>query len=274
MSIKRWLGTRIMPVAVLVLLYGAAAHAQASYSCGDPQSGHCYGTSSWTQGSEYFGAYTDITQVEMSCPSGCGGFVDDEIWLIDRSSNNCTTNDFGMCWVEAGTTANEGSSPQFFWADGRPGTGNTFNSHYLGNADPVGTVDHYMLVKDGRSSPNNYLIFIYNDSQSTLYNGVSSVVNAGGCGNTPPQMVGTEIDIGQELAGSPPSNREASATTAHFTRNIWAVQALDSAYVFWYNAQTAAGGVRSDNPPFASWAQNPGAAGAPEGGDFTTRCCH
>ena len=126
MSIKRRFGSRIMQFVVLLLLCGAAKHAHANpYSCGNPQSGHCYGISSWTQGSEYFGAYTDITQVAMSCPSGCGGFVDDEIWLIDRSSSNCTTNDFNMCWVEAGTTADEGSSPQFFWADARPGTGNT-----------------------------------------------------------------------------------------------------------------------------------------------------
>jgi hypothetical protein len=130
-----------------------------------------------------------------------------------------------------------------------------------------------MIVKDGRTSPNNYLVFIYNDSQSTLYNGVSSVVNAGGCGNTPPQMVAKTIIIGQELAGSPPPQNSASASLAHFTRNIWAVQALDSGYTFWYNAQTAAGAVRSDNPPFAAWAQNPGSPGAPEGGDFTTHCC-
>ena len=248
-----------------------SGHADA-YSCGNPQSGHCYGTASWSQGSEFFGAYTDITQNGLSCPSGCGGFIDDEIWLVDTSSPNCTSNQFGMCWVEAGSIATEGSNSVYFWADGRPGTGNTLNVHYMGATDPVGTVDHYMIVKDGRVSPNTYLVFIYNDSQSTLYNGTSSVAGTGGCGSALPQMVGKRIDIGQELAGSPsdPKNN-ASAGLAHFTRNIWAVQALDAAYVFWYNAQSSTGSVRSDNPPTASWAQNPGAPGAPEGGDFTTR---
>jgi len=263
-----------MQFVALLLLLGVADGALASpYSCGNPSSGHCYGVNAWTQGSEYFGAYTDITQVTMSCPSGCGGFVDDEIWLIDRSSSNCTSNDFRMCWVEAGTFVTEGNSPQYFWADARPGTGNTFNLHYLGGTDPVGTLDHYMIIKDGRVTPNTYLVFIYNDSQSTLYNGTSSVAGTGGCGSPLPQMVGKEIDIGQELAGSPSVANEASAGKADFTRNIWAVQALDSGYVFWYNAQTAAGGVGSANPPRASWAQNPGAPGAPEGGDFTTKCC-
>jgi hypothetical protein len=268
-------GSGMLRMAMLSFLLAATSGlARAQYSCGNPESGHCYGVNSWTQSTEYFGSYTNITQVEMSCPSGCGGFIDDEMWLIDDNSSNCTSNSFGMCWVEAGTTVNEGGSPTFFWADARPGTGNTFNTHYLGGADAVGTVDHYMIIKDGRSTPNNYLIFIYNDSQSTLYNGTSSVAGTGGCGSALPQMVGKRILIGQELAGSPSTaSVDASAGRADFTFNIWAVQALDAAYTFWYNAQSAAGGVTSQNPPTASWAQNPGAPGAPVGGDFTTNCC-
>jgi hypothetical protein len=264
---------RVTHLLMLLLLLGITDPAGA-YSCGDPSSGHCYGVNQWTQGTEYFGTYADITQVSMSCPSGCGGFVDDEIWLIDDSSSNCTSNQFGMCWVEAGTTVNEGSNPTYFWADARPGTGNTFNAHYLGAPDQAGTVDHFMIVKDGRVTPNTYLVFIYNDSHSTLYGGTSSVAGTGGCGSPLPQMIGKRILIGQELAGTPSASNEASADTAHLTRNIWAVQALDSAYVFWYQAQTAVGAVTSQNPPVGSWAQNPGASGAPEGGDFTTRCCH
>lgn len=258
----------VFPLLLLVFFEGRTD----AYSCGDPSSNHCYGTTTWTQGSEYFGAYVDITQVPMACPSGCGGFIDDEIWLIDTSSANCTTNQFGVCWVEAGTITTENSNPTYFWADGRPGTGNTLNVHYLGGTDPAGTVDHYMIVKDGRVSPNTYLVFIYNDSQSTLYNGTSSVQGTGGCGSSLPQMVAKRIDIGQELAGSPTDpKKDASAGLAHFTRNIWAVQALDAAYVFWYNAQTVANTPNSANPPTAAWAQNPGSPGAPEGGDFTTR---
>lgn len=265
-------GLRLARFALLLLLALVVVDRADAYSCGNPQQNHCYGETSWTQGSEFFGAYTDITQVAMSCPSGCGGFIDDEIWLIDTSSKDCLTNQFGMCWVEAGTITTEGNNPTYFWADGRPGTGNTLNVHYLGSTDQPGTVNHYMIIKDGRVSPNTYLVFIYNDSQSTLYNGTSSVAGTGGCGSPLPQMVAKRIDIGQELAGSPsdPKNN-ATAGLANFTRNIWAVQALDAGYVFWYNAQTTTGNVTSDNPPTASWAQTPGSSGAPEGGNFTTR---
>jgi hypothetical protein len=271
MSTGLRLGRSTLQFVVLLLL--ETARSASAYSCGDPSSGHCYGNNIWTQGTEYFGAYVDITQVAMSCPSGCDGFVDDEIWLIDTSSTNCTSNAFGMCWVEAGTLVSDGGSPQYFWADARPGTGNTLNVHYLGSTDPAGTVDHYMIIKDGRTTPNPILVFIYNDSQSTLYNGTSSVSGTGGCGSPLPQMIARRIDIGQELAGTPPSNKNASALTAHFTNNLWATQALDASYTFFANAQTAVGGVGSANPPTASWAQNPGTGGAPPGGDFTTSCC-
>jgi hypothetical protein len=272
MSVPSRFGFRLLHLVFpLLSMFFFAGRADA-YSCGDPSKNHCYGQTIWSQSSEYFGAYVDITQVAMACPSGCGGFIDDEIWLVDTSSANCATNQFGVCWVEAGTITTEGNNPTYFWADGRPGTGNTLNVHYLGGTDPVGTVDHYMIIKDGRVSPNTYLVFIYNDSQSTLYNGTSSVQGTGGCGSPLPQMVGREIHIGQELAGSPTDPRKnASAGLANFTRNIWAVQALDAAYIFWYNAQSTVGSVRSDSPPTAAWSQNPGSPGAPEGGNFTTR---
>jgi hypothetical protein len=272
MLVHYFFDSRISQLVAVLFLVVAAAQAQ-TYSCGDPSKGHCYGKTTWTQASEYFGASTDITQVSMSCPSGCGGFVDDEIWLIDTSSRYCMTTAWNMCWIEAGTIVKEGEPNTFFWAECRPGTGNTFNYHYLGPADPVGTVDHYKIIKDGRSSPNDYLIFVYNDSQSTLYSGTSSGWIMTGSGfSFLPQMIANRIDIGQELAGSP-STAVASAGTANFTRSRWAIQALDSRYVFRYNAYTTAGDVNSARPPTASWSINPGAPGAPEGGQFTTSCC-
>ena len=62
----------------VTLLPTGEAVAQ-TYACGDPSSGHCYGTASWQEKPQYFGAYADIQQAPMGCPSGCGGFVDDEI---------------------------------------------------------------------------------------------------------------------------------------------------------------------------------------------------
>jgi hypothetical protein len=243
---------------VLALAWSGPA---AAYSCGNPSSDHCYGVTSWTEQPQYFGAYTDAKQVAMACPSSCGGFVDDEIWLVDDNSSGCTANSFQMCWMEAGTLMTAGANhPQFFWAESKPAGGSGFTLHIVGNADAAGTVDHYMIIKDGRQHTSNlFQVWIYNTSLSTLYHGTST-------GNA---MSGERILLGQELAGS----SGASAGTAHFTRNIWAVQVLGPEYVFWYNRQVHDGGVSSDNPPFASWAVHPSSPPPPEGGDFTTHCC-
>jgi hypothetical protein len=236
----------------------------ASYSCGNPSAGHCYGVARWQSETEYFGAYSDILQAAISCPRGCGGFIDDEIWLVDDKSSGCTTNPFGMCWVEAGYAIDEGQSPVFFWADGRPLKQSTYNLHLLGKTDPVGATNRFMIIKDGRVTPNTFLVFIYNDALSTLYNGVSAVPS----GNP---MAGNRIDIGLELAGT----KDASATRANFSRNIWAVQPLGPEYVFWYRRQTTKGSVISASPPTAVWTTDPSSPTppTPEGGVFTTSCC-
>jgi hypothetical protein len=250
-------------ICVLFLFAPETAHA---YSCGDPSEGHCYGTASWQEQPQYFGAYTDILQAPMDCPSGCGGFVNDEIWLVDTQTAECVANPFKMCWVEAGYWFVEGATgKQFFWADGRPTNTNTLNVRFLGPTDQDGVIDHFMIIKDGRGEPGIFQVWVYNTSLSTLYNGTS----------TSNAMSGNRIDIGQELAGSPasPSNN-AFAGQANFSRNIWAVQVLGPEYVFWYNSQTDTGSVTSDNPPFGVWTLPPLSTGAPEGGQFTTRCCN
>ena len=253
---------RLLPASFLAaLFFSAAAALAANYSCGNASSNHCYGQTSWSEQTQYFGAYVDLKEPTMNCPSSCGGFVDNEIWLIDNQSQACLANSFNQCWVEAGYIAQAGGGTQFFWADSRPQTSSTFNLHIVGDADPVGTTDHFMIVKDGRVSPQVFQVFIYNTSESTLYHGTSVASN----GNP---MSGNAIHIGQELAGT----SGATAGDAEYTRNIWAVQALGPEYVFWYNRQTDDGSVRSDNPPSGSWSIDPSNP-SPEGGDFTTHCC-
>ena len=61
----------------LILVMSPRSQA-VTYSCGNPSSGHCYGIASWQEKPEYFGAYSDILQVPINCPGGCGGFIDDE----------------------------------------------------------------------------------------------------------------------------------------------------------------------------------------------------
>jgi len=244
------------------LLFSSTNCFAANYSCGTASANHCYGQTSWSEQPQYFGAYVDLQEPSMNCPSNCGGFIDNEIWLIDTNSQACKANSFGQCWVEAGYIAQAGEGTQFFWADGRPQNSSTFNLHIVGNADPVGTTDHFMIVKDGRVSPEVFQVFIYNTSESTLYHGTSVASN----GNP---MSANAIHIGQELAGT----QGGSAGNAEYTRNIWAVQALGPEYVFWYQREKDEGSVRSDNPPFASWTINPSTPPPPEGGEFTTHCC-
>lgn len=74
--------------------------------------------------------------------------------------------------------------------------------------------------------------------------------------------------------GSPsgPVEPTASAGTATFTSNIWAVQALGPEFVFWYVPQVDTGSVVSATPPTAAWPVSP-ASPPPLGGEFTTSCC-
>ena len=244
-------------VALAVCLSVVIGGRAFAYSCGNPSSGHCYGVAGWSEHPQYFGAYADI-QIGHLHSTG-GGFVDDEIWLIDDTTPACTGNPFTMCWVESGYIADQGSNQIYFWADSRPMNSSTFNLHLLGSTDAAGTTDHFMMIKDARGAAGIFQLWLYNDSLSTLYNGTST-------SNT---MNGDRILIGQELAGT----SGASADNVNFTRNIWAVQVLGPEYVFWYNRQIHNGGVTSNNPPFASWTINATSPPPPEGGQFTTHCC-
>jgi hypothetical protein len=250
-------GAALIVAAGCSFLLAATRLTANNYRCGDPSTNHCYARVLWEERPQYFGAYTDITQVAMSCPSDCGGFVNDEIWLVDTKSRDCQTSEFQMCWVEAGTFA-QPDGRYFFWAEGRPLKTNAYNQHILGPGDPEGVVNHYMMIQDARGDSGISQIWIYNDSLSTLYNGTS----------TNNAMSGNQMHIGQELAGT----QNASAGFATFSRNIFAVQALGQEYVFWYNAQTTRGNTRIDNPPSGGWVVDPGKP-PPEGGQFSTRCC-
>lgn len=250
--------SRCWKVALIACVAIGIGGQASAYSCGSPSSpGHCYGVASWQEQPQYFGAYSDIRIGNLTAT--IGGFVDNEIWLIDGATPACASNGFQACWVETGYWAVQGPNPVYFWADARPTNLFTLNVHILGGTDAVGTTDHFMMIKDGRGGPGTFQIWIYNDSLSTLYNGTST-------GNP---MTAKRIDIGQELAG----DHGSFADPVFFTRNIWAVQALGPEYVFWYNRQISNGGVTGANPPFASWTISPTSPPPPEGGQFQTKCC-
>lgn len=239
---------------------GLCGTSAAQYDCGDPSSGHCYATTDWREQQEYFGAYTDIRVAPISTTDS-SGFVDNEIWMVDETTPECRANGFGMCWVEVGYFAVPRSNqPQYFLAQVAPG--GQFRLVMPGAVDPVGTLDHFMLIKDGRVSPASFLLFIYNDGLGTLWSDVS-ITRTGNA------MKANRVSLGQELAG----RNGSFADFTNFTRNIWAVVPLGPEYVFWYVAQGTRGLEFEDRPPFESWTLPPGAPGAPEGGQFTTHCC-
>jgi hypothetical protein len=232
-----------------------------NYSCGDPNKNHCYGFVQWQEEPQYYGVYMDLLQVAMNCPQGCDGFINNEMWLADYNSRACVANQFSQCWVEAGFHASDGGgNPIYFWADARPLSSNTYNNHFLSQAD-LADFEHFMIIKDSRNGAQGvYQVWIYNDSHSVLFNGTSTNNN----------MSANAINMGSELAGT----NGASAGLAQFTRNIWAVKPLGPEYVFWYNRETDKGVVTSNSPPSASWLIDPSLPPPPEGGMFTTSCCN
>jgi hypothetical protein len=255
--------TRFLPLAALLFalaVLGPPATA-SNYSCGNPNTGHCYGQTAWQEQPQYFGSYVDLLQVAMNCASGCGGFLNNEMWLIDYQTPACVNNAYQACWVEAGFHALDGGgNPIYFWADSRPLSSNTYNNHFLSQAD-FADFEHFMIIKDSRNGARGvFQVWIYNDSKSVFFNGTSTNNN----------MSANAIHIGSELAGT----NGASASQALFQRNIWAVKPLGSDFTFWYNRQIDAGTVRSDGPPNGSWLINPTTPPPPEGGMFTTNCCN
>lgn len=247
--------------AIALLLVWPQRLAQAgNYSCGNPQSGHCYGYVDWQEQPEYYGVYMDLLQLTMNCPSGCGGFLNNEMWLADYNTRACASNGFGSCWVEAGFHASDGGgNPIYFWADARPLTSSTYNNHFLNQAD-VADFDHFMIIKDSRNGAQGvFQVWIYNDLLSVLFQGTSTNNN----------MSPNAINMGSELAGS-----SGASGMGQFQRNIFAVKPLGPEYVFWYNRQTDEGSVSSSAPPNASWLINPSSPPPPEGGLFFTNCCN
>jgi hypothetical protein len=245
---------------VLLLVCANAPAPAGNYSCGNPQTGHCYAYVNWQEQPEYYGVYMDLLQVAMNCPSGCGGFLNNEMWLADYQTRACAANGFGSCWVEAGFHAFDGGgNPIYFWADARPLSSNTYNNHFLNQAD-LADFEHFMIIQDARNGAQGvFQIWIYNDSHSVLFQGTSTSNN----------MSPNAINMGSELAGT----SGASASLGQFQRNIFAVKPLGPEFVFWYNRETDEGTVTSNAPPNGSWLIDPSLP-SPEGGIFTTNCCN
>jgi len=51
------------------LLFSSTNFFAANYSCGTASANHCYGQTSWSEQPQYFGAYVDLQEPSMNCPS-------------------------------------------------------------------------------------------------------------------------------------------------------------------------------------------------------------
>jgi hypothetical protein len=90
-GLRHRVGKTIMCSGFLVfILFSATFCFAANYSCGNASANHCYGQTSWSEKTQYFGSYVDRQEPPMNCPSNCGGFIDNEMWLIDTNSAGCT----------------------------------------------------------------------------------------------------------------------------------------------------------------------------------------
>lgn len=227
-----------------------------------PCSSHCYGVNTWSSSTQYFGAYTDISLVQLGCDPQCAsdGFIDEEMWLVD--TNSCVHQFDGLCWVEIGYIDYQAQHnwQAYFWGDERPGQPFMFDLFNNVQNTDFGNTNHFVIIKDTRTTPIGFQVLIYNDSSHTFLQGISND-NA---------ITANEIMIGQEIVGTD----GASAPRAIFTQNKFATQALSSDNQFVYTAQTTEGTVISNNPPAGQWATDPASSGnAFDGGQFSTSCC-
>ncbi len=246
-SFKEWRIIVVVPLLVLSFLSAGLfvrIPTALAYSCNS----HCYGLQIWD--GNVNGAQTQVTIANLSCTGSCasGGFIDDEMWLLDYHTKACHLDAFFSCWVEAGYS-NDGAGTYHFWADVRPIDGK-YHLHPLMQASSYPTV--YTLEGVCCQQFEVGLIFLYPCRYGCRYTYFS----------TQNSMSPDDIQIGQELLGT----GGASASRADFSNNYWQGSINGG-----WNLQGYGNGpgVSDPNPPpYAAWVNPPYTSN-----DFYTYCC-
>ncbi len=157
-----------------------------SWSCGTPDSGHCYGRQFWGGAN---GADTRIsldTRLRGGVANDGYYFATTEMWLTSITTST-------TYWVEAGVISQWASAyttfPFYFWADNRPNYGFSFHflafectcngSNALTRITRNGTSTWNVLIQDssssytGTSTSNNFTVYyiklggeLYNNDQT------------------------------------------------------------------------------------------------------------
>jgi hypothetical protein len=215
------------------------SHA-AAWSCGNPNTGHCYGTTFWG------GANGADTRITLNPSLNGGGtnndrindsFVTNEMWL---ESSGATY------WVEAGVISEYSYAgttyPFYFWADNRP-SGGGFSFHYITSEASSGNA----LVRITRSGTSNWNVLV---RDSTSYTGTSTVNNI----SIANIMLGAELHNNYQTAYDPGTD---------YTNNRW----LGSNGNFNYQPNDGTG-TKINSPVTAYWNTYPTSSST--GGDWYT----
>jgi hypothetical protein len=244
-----------------------SAHIPNTGYCSQPKSnGHCYATVDWY--GPTVAAFTNLSPYgSMSC-GGCGGFIDNEMWLSDTSSSQCVNDSSGGCWVEAGIEAissadsydcQSGSNATcLFWADARPGTSGGFHHHSLyavgGDGTDLGPWYFYVYLQNysGVESGNTWFAEVDAYEYGSLVADWTQL-------STNNQMTPLDIIVGSELAAN---NGDASASQNDFQYNQW----MDSSDN-WHEQTSLASNNGTNGPPYGSWTDLPNSV---DGGIWTT----
>jgi len=206
------------------------------------------------QGSHLGGGETDEVIQPVNCYECAGGFLNNEIWVVDNTSSQkqyCTGTNVRACWVEAGYQGGSDGCGGigfygfecYFWSDSRP-NGGYFN-HF--NALPSDNYNHHTRFK---------IKWIGNGSWDVSVNPLASSDGYWDSTSTNNTIYPQDEQIGQELSGSGVFY-DNWITTVDYVNTKWA----DANVNFWY--QGSKGSEFASNPPDETWG-----ACCTNGGDF------
>jgi len=172
--------------------------------------------------------------------------INNEMWLIDYSSNGCNNNPFTGCWVEAGVQASQDNAfEHFFWAEVRPG-GAYFETR-LPMATP-GTTSNVFMTLEAAQDYSHWLISIVSPQQSFAY----SITRNWGSAT----MFPANVNIGAELSGT---------VGGHSDKAYWLSNEWRDAPGNWHYQDTPGTLPQPANPPWGGWEIAPPSSTYPGG---------
>jgi hypothetical protein len=255
-----------MATALLVTVLAACdtnRPAPSGYSCGTPQSGHCYAVTDNGLGWQPIGVTLRMNTLNAASSSRGDLFFTNETWLTSGFNE-------WVAWVEAGQLYDL-LGLQYFWAElfvpqDQKADGIFFHTVRLGDITPT-DASSGTVVTIRRTTPNTFGVRILAAGSSfaaSTTNFIWAQRDYGG------------IELGMELAGTsgahvPVVSYQPSwiADAAPVTRP-WTIPATGTSSGTSSGTSTGAPAVSTDPPTNGGWIQPPS---DPQGGIWYTSCC-